>query len=168
MKRTTVAVVLSCCCVSALAQSDDVQKKINEILYGGAKRVQEFGFIHVHIKNDNDGKFGLKSEELSEFLRLRFKNSFASVPYRPAGNALGRKDPDTTGYLWCGVWTVGDTYPVAYHVECKMGPLSKPTMFTDASLGFGSDKNVASSIRGALDDMTTRFATDFFKARGEL
>lgn len=141
---------------------------MDEVLYGPLKQIEYFGFIHVHIKNAGDQKLGMSSEDLTDFLKLRYKNNFANVAYRDEGNLLGVQNADRVGYLWCGVWTVGTDFPVAYHVECKCGSMSNPTTLTDAVLGYGNKKNVPESIRQALDSMVSKFAIQFFKTRKEM
>lgn len=147
----------------------DIQKRWEEVLYGGLKKIEYFGFIHVHLKNKESTKIGLSEEELGDFLRLRYRNNFGNVPYRNLGAKMfDVKDASAVGNLWCGVWTVGDDFPVAYHVECKAGSMANPTILTDAVLGYGNKKNVPETIKKALDDMLSQFAIQFFKTRGDM
>jgi hypothetical protein len=157
--------------VSAQAQEspEDYQRRFDALMYGDLRKVEYFGFIHAHIKNDESARIGITESEMTDFLKLRFKNNFGSTPYKDLGSKLlEQKNPESIGYLWCGVWTVGDDFPIAYHVECKGGSLSKPTILTDAVLGYGNKRNVPEAIKKSIDGMLAQFAVRFFKTRGEL
>ena len=151
--------------------SQDFQKRFEDARYGDLKKIKYFGSIHVHLKNEKSTKIDLNEEELVDYLRLRYKNNFGSVPYRNLGVnmvTLGLKEASTVGRLWCGVWTVGDDFPVAYHVECSFGSMERLQILTDAALGYGNKKNVPETIKKTLDDMLSQFAIQFFKTRGDM
>lgn len=165
-------IVLSVCLPAvahAQQKQQDFEKLMNDFLYGGLKKIESFGFIHVHVKNADDNRLGLKSEELTDYLKLRYKNNFANVAFTDQSKHLGDiKNNDRTGYLWCGVWTVGDDFPVAYHVECKAGSFENPTILSDTVLGYGNKRNVPETIKKSIDEIISRFAIQFYKTRGEM
>ncbi len=137
--------------------------------YRDVKLIEKFGFINMYVKaREEDHRIGLSDEELTSFLKLRYKNNFANVPYKKTNRNISEEDKKKIGTLWCAVWTVGKNYPIAYHVECRMGTYSNDRIFGDATLGFGSKENVPDSIREAVDRMVSGFAILFFKYRGEL
>ena len=170
MLRYLIAAFFCAFTVTAHSQQSDTEalRRMNDVLYGPLKQIEYFGFIHVHIKNSGEQTLGMSSEDLTDFLKLRYMNNFANVAYRKEGNILGVQNMDRIGSLWCGVWTVGTDFPVAYHVECNCGSLSKPTTLTDEVLGYGNKTNVPESIRQALDSMVSKFAIQFFKTRREM
>lgn len=147
---------------------EDWQKKFEEILYGDLKKIESFGFIHVHVKNEEKNKIGMKSEGLTDYLKLRYKNNFSTVAFKSDVFPDKEEVKPKVGYLWCGVWTVGDNYPVAYHVECKLGSWKKSDILEDAVLGYGTKENIPESIRKTLDQIVSRFAIQFYKVRGEM
>ncbi len=152
--------------------------------YKGFKDVQFFGYITVTVDGDAN-KIGLFKSELSDYVKLLFKNNFAGIKYI---NSTG-KPAKEVGFLWFKVWTVGDDYPIAYYVEGKMGSVDEETLFwdkflrfdelgiytftqpsskdfeTNAVLGYGSKTSVPDTIRKSLKDMVEKFAIAFFKAR---
>ena len=150
-------------------QKQDAKTFIDNLLYGELKHIESFGFIYVHIENTESSRLQLNENDLTDYLKLRFKNNFSGVQYKDKTNSLADiKDPKKIGNLWCGVWTVGDDYPVAYHVECQLGSFQKDRILTDAVLGYGSKRNVPDTIRKSIDDIVSRFAVKFFKVRGEM
>lgn len=104
----------------------------------------------------------------NDFLRLRFKNNFSSVALKVMSfeEYSGIKNKDAAGFLWCGIMTVGDTYPVAYHIECRFGSAKESQIMTDSVLGWGSNKNVEDAMKKTIDGMVSKFAVQFFKTRG--
>lgn len=148
---------------------EDLWKFIEESLYGDLRKIESFGFIHVHVKNSKEKGLRPDEKELTDYLKLRFKNNFANVPFKDqSANLSNILESEKIGRLWCGVWTVGSDYPVAYHVECKAGPFSKPEMLSDEHLGYGNSRNVPDQLRKSIDEMVSEFAVRFFKTRKEI
>ena len=157
------------CPVLAEEKTGEQFSDLLQIMYRHVKWVEKFGTIRFHVKNEKDNAIGLSSEKLTDFLKLRYKNNFANFPYETIGllDMISEEQRKKLGSLWCGVWTVGEDYPVAFHLECKLGTYSDD-IFKDAVLGVGSKKNVPDTIRKEADRMVSDFAVDFFKYRGEL
>ena len=83
--------------------------------------------MQVRLRGDDAARIGLRERELTDFLRLRFRNSFAATPFRSRQfRDVPPPELAATGLLWCDVWTVGTDYPVAYHVECQLGSYERP------------------------------------------
>jgi hypothetical protein len=155
--------------------------------YKEFKDVQFFGYITVTVEGDAY-KIGLFKSELTDYVKLLFKNNFAGIKYI---NSTG-KPAKEVGLLRFKVWTVGDDYPVVYYVEGKMGSVDGETFFwdkflevdelnihiftqpsskdyeTSAVTGYGSKTDVPDAIRKSLKDMIEKFAIAFFKARGAI
>jgi hypothetical protein len=164
---------ITLCCWPLLGNGQqtqqDVESFMNELLYGGLKKIDSVGFIHVHLKNSESNKLGLTSEDLTDFLKLRYKNNFGNIPFLDKSKKIGEiKNREAIGNLWCGVWTVGDDYPIAYHVECRFGSFGNPSIVSDEVLGYGNKRNVPESIKNSIDRMTSEFAIQFYKSRGEM
>jgi hypothetical protein len=154
---------------SAQQNQESTEKSVYDVLYADLKKVESFGFIHVHIKNSDGNPLGLSSQDLTDHLKLRYKNSFANVPFRDQSkNLMHVRDPEKVGYFWCGVWTVGDNYPVAYHVECRAGSFANSSILKDAVLGYGNKKNVPDTVKESISNIVSEFAIRFFKTRGEM
>lgn len=154
--------------LSCAAQTSDFARDLENILYSDLKKIESIGFINVRNKSKKSG-IQLNTDELTDYLKLRYKNNFAGFPYRDQSGKLGGlKDAEKIGGLWCSVWTVGTDYPVAYHVACKIGSLKRTEIVDSEFLGYGNKGNVPDSIKKAIDDMVTEFALTFFRVRGEM
>ena len=75
------------------------------------------------------------------------------------------------GFFTCEVWTVGEEYTVAYHVDCNAGSYMMPrtpgTLWNRAVLGYGPKVDIADTIRNGLHSMVEQFATTFYTLRRE-
>lgn len=154
---------------SYAAGNQEDSEDLLAFLYGGLKKIRSFGFIYAHVKNEKENRIGLKSAELTDYLKLRYKNNFGTVPYKELKTIpTDAKGQQESGMLWCGVWTVGDDFPVAYHVECRIGSYSETRILHDEHLGYGNKNNVPQSIKESIEQMVSQFAIQFFKVRGEM
>ena len=157
---------------AATTLNAQTQPSLEEIFYGAFKPVESFGHITLRFEGDDAKAIGMSEEDLTNLLKLRFKNNFAKIPYRdpgPKANELYVKPEGAkVGLLWCQVWLVGTDYPIAYHVECKAGTFKDVQVWHNAVLGYGSKQTVPDRVRAALGKIVEALAVSFFKARGEL
>jgi hypothetical protein len=148
------------------------EKKPNfeSIAYSGFKTIEEFGRIGVYLEG-SAGKIGMEKEGLTDYLRLRFKNSFSGMTFKQAENIfklwLDKEKAKKNGSIIVKIWTVGDDYPIAYHIEIGAGNLTNSWEYKTAMLGYGSKNNVPNSIRESISKLIDELAVAFFKARGE-
>jgi len=145
--------------------------------YGEFRDIRSFGLINVWFEGEDAKKIGLSEEELTDYLKLRFKNNFANITYEDAiaaGIAAGEKVGDLfvnkakgkkLGLLRCIVWVVGDDFPIAYHVKCKAGNFLDQDVWESANLGYGSKNNVPDSIKETLDSHVEELAILVFKVK---
>jgi len=153
------------------AFAEEKKQNFESIFYSGFKTVENFGLINVSLEGTAE-KIGLKKEGLSDYLRLRFKNSFAGMEFKEPENLLeafqDKEKAKRTGNIHVKVWTVGDDYPIAYHIGISAGNLANPRNYETAFLGYGSKQNVPDSVRESISQLIDDLAVAFFKARGEL
>lgn len=57
-------------------------KIFEEIIYKDFKYIEYFNYITVFVKSEHAEEIGLKSEELTKYAKLRFKNNFSSIEYK--------------------------------------------------------------------------------------
>jgi hypothetical protein len=153
--------------ISYADELQDWQKKV----YAGLRSIEKFGSINVSLTGTAE-KLGLNTAQLTDHLALRFKNNFAGMKYEemmkpytvPPGDAARSK----IGTLWCHVWTVGDNYPVALHVTCRLGNFVDPDVHSNAVLGYASKASIQSEVKDSLNSLSEEFAIFFFKMRGEM
>ena len=94
------------------------------------------------------------------------------LSYIDAIGKYGFDSPDINeraGYS-CFVWTVGNDYPVAYHVECEVhsygsGRSHWKSNTQNAVLGYDSSENVPQTIDQKLEDFIEDLASLYYDAR---
>lgn len=157
----------------AFAQKPE-KPNLDKLLYGDLGKIKSFFMIYARVEGTDPAKrdkneIGLDDDQLTEFLRLRFKNNFAQIPYKENYDYdMPVKEREEMGLLWCRAWTVGSTYPIAYHVKCMIGSKEKAEIISDETLGLGSRDVALQAIRSSMDRMVTKFAVMLFRMRGEI
>ena len=145
--------------------------KLYKVEYGFFTKIKSFSIIKVYIQGDAE-KIGLSEDELTDYLRLRIKNSFIGIKRNSefVSEILnkGREHLSTLGTLYINVWTVGEDYPIAYHIEIRGGYLGASNLYTDSALGFGSKNNVPKTVKRVISGLVDKMAIIFFKVRDEL
>lgn len=158
-------------CVSPNAFADKNNKSFESIFYNGFTTIERFGLIGVSLEGSAE-KIGLKKENLTDYLRLRFKNSFAGMEFEETENlwqTMQNKDEaKKVGSINVKVWTVGENYPVAYHIAISAGNLSSSREYENSVLGYGSKQDLPEYVREIISKMVDDLAVTFFKARREL
>lgn len=159
------------------AQDLSTQEDFLRNIYPSFSALEYFGSAQVIFKGDGAEELGLDVVELTDFLRLKYKNTFAGFPYRniidnPSPNLFEQLSDDDfsgrIGSLVATVWIVGTDYPIAYHIELRAGSFNSAREYSDAALGYGSKENVPATVKTALSDMMDDLAITFLKVRGEL
>jgi hypothetical protein len=136
------------------------------------KQIKKFVSVEVQIQGTAE-KLGLKSDELTDTTRVMFLKSFPGVSLEivksPPSNGTERLSQ--LGFLTCEVWTVGEEYIVAYHMDCNAGSYVMPGMpgslWNRAILGYGPKGEISEAIHNGLRSMIEQFAITFFKVRGD-
>lgn len=150
--------------------SESSEKNIEEILYGDVfKEIQYFGLIKVYFEGEDAEKIGLKENELTNYVKLLFNNNFAGIKMKEK-SSLDLKEHKKIGFLLFTVWVVGDVYPIAYHVDSRMGNMLygfDKGAVSKAVLGCGSKSNVPDAIKDSIKNLVEGMAITFFKARGK-
>lgn len=131
-------------------------------------------FVSIEVQTAGSAeKIGLKPSALTDAARIAFRTSFNGLPFEDVTvRALqGTERPNQLGFLTCDVWTVGEEFVVAYHVDCNAGHyLSNKvlgTVWNHALLGYGPKDQIPDTIHRGLRNLIQKLAVAFFKARGE-
>jgi hypothetical protein len=144
---------------------------LDELLYSGFKEVNYFGAIYVIFNSNNEEKIGLNKKELTDYLRLKFKNNFVNIPYKnmSAESLNSAKNKKEIGTIYLHIWTVGQDYPIAFLLELKAGCWgSAYRIFETRHLGFNSKEHIKDEIKKSITTFIEELAITFFKARGEM
>jgi hypothetical protein len=130
-------------------------------------RISSFGFLQAHVENTDgtsSNEVGLTDPEMTKYLRARFASHFPKIGFterRPA--SVSEDEQGRIGRLWCRVWTVGTSYPIAYFVECRLGSFRNEIILEQSALGYDKRESVQETIRKSLDGALAGLAKPFFQ-----
>jgi len=81
MRKLLLVLFLIVLFLGTTSNSQEKKPNLESIVYSGFKTIKKFGSINVSVEGSAE-KIGLNKEELTDYLRLRFKNSFAGMEYK--------------------------------------------------------------------------------------
>ncbi|MCC2642640.1 MAG: exported protein of unknown function [Nitrospira sp.] len=136
------------------------------------RQIKKFVSVEVQTQGTAE-KIGINSADLTDMTRVTLLNKLPGIALEgSSGPSL-----DTTerlsqlGFFTCEVWTVGEQYIAAYHVDCNAGSYTiqktPGSLWNQAILGYGPKDDVADAVRKGVRAMVELFATIFLNARGE-
>jgi hypothetical protein len=171
MKRLILLLVL----LPSFVQAEDGESKIEflRMSYSEFLGIESFGEIRVIFEGEDAEKIGLDEDELSDFLRLKFKNNFAGIPYKEEPDEsfeilLDEERQSKIGSFVVTVWIVGTDQPIVYHMTATVDSWEFEGGFESTVLGYGNKATVPETIRTTITEMVEKAAIMFFKVRGEL
>ena len=135
-------------------------------------QIKKFVSIEVQTLGTAE-KLRLKGGELTDAMRAAFLKNVPGIALEMSGGPSpeGTERLREIGFFTCEVWTVGEAYTVAYHLDCNAGSYSMPrspgTLWNRAILGYGPKDEISDMVRHGLHSMIEQFATTFYKVRGE-
>jgi hypothetical protein len=136
------------------------------------KQIKKFVSVEVQTQGTAE-RIGLKKGELTDLSRLTFLKKFPGIALEGSSGPPvdGTERLNQLGFLTCEVWTVGEEYIVAYHMDCNAGSYFMPRMpgslWNRAILGYGPKDQIPDAVHKGLQTMIEQFAVAFFKVRGE-
>jgi hypothetical protein len=177
-----LALIIICVLLSvpALAQEPDKEAtalleefhKIIENRYSDFKKIERFGGIFITCSGSAE-KIGLSKKGLIDYVKLRYKNNFGNITFKePTPEEISiyfdKARGEKIGQMEFIIWTVGDDYPIAFHIRCTAGNYDRFDIWKSEVLGYGSKNNVPDLVKKTIDGMMEELAVGFFKARGEM
>lgn len=136
------------------------------------RHIKKFVAVEVQTQGTAE-KLGISSAELTDLTRVTLLNKVPGIALEgssgPSPDAPERLNQ--LGFFTCEVWTVGDQYIAAYHVDCNAGSYTAQKMpgslWNQAILGYGPKDEVSDAVRKGVRAMVELFATTFASARPE-
>ena len=141
-------------------------------LFSDLRQIKKFVSVEVQTQGTAE-KIGLKGGDLTDLTRSAFLNKVPGIPLEGSRgpSADGTERLNQLGFFTCEVWTVGEEYIVAYHVDCNAGSyitLNTPgSVWNRALLGYGPKDEVSEAVRKGLRTIIEQFAVSFAKVRAE-
>lgn len=136
------------------------------------RHIKKFVAVEVQTQGTAE-KLGISSAELTDVTRVTLLNKVPGIALEgssgPSPDAPERLNQ--LGFFICEVWTVGDQYIAAYHVDCNAGSYTAQklpgSLWNQAILGYGPKDEVSDAVRKGVRAMVELFATTFANARAE-
>ena len=168
LAHIVLLIVLS---AGSFAVASERKFNIESNLYSGFKTIEKFGLLNISLEGSAE-KFELNKIDLIDYLRLRFKNNFGGMEFKELENisemSKDKEKAKKIAIIHIKIWTVGDDYPIAYHIAINAGNLAHMREYQAAILGYGSRLNVPDSVRKSIAQLVDDLAITFSKARSEL
>jgi hypothetical protein len=132
------------------------KETMQEREYRPARDIKKFTAPTMLLKGTAE-EIGLESRSLTGFLEKQFLQDFAFLQSDFAFD----KTYETweIGLFGCEAWTVGNDYPIAFHVDCAGGSMDEPRHWHYASLGYGPKDRISEIVRKTLDSIVAEYAT---------
>jgi len=173
MKRWLNILIVVCVLLTTSSVKAGYIDPMDKFLHKKFIDIEDFCKIptSVFLKCDDAEKIGLNREKLTDYLRLKVRNNFASIKFREYKNSL--EYTKQTGCISIRVWVVGDS-PVVYHIIAKFASFGDTGGYRYGSiakrevLGYGSKDALPDTIRTSIGNMVEDLAILFYKVRGEL
>ena len=113
-------------------------------------------------------EIGISENSLNNFLKLRLRNDVQSLK-------LCDSDEEAASlsklYLWLNVWTVGESYPIAYHLDFSthltLAPDGLNTPFEASYLGYANVAALEDEIKSATEEAIRTMGIAYLKGVGE-
>ena len=136
------------------------------------RQIRKFVAVEVQTQGTAD-KLGISGAELTDVMRVTLLNKIPGIALEgssgPSADALER--PGQLGFFTCEVWTVGEQYIAAYHVDCNAGSYTVQrtpgSLWNQAILGYGPKDEVSEAVRKGVRAMAEMFAVTFSSARAD-
>ena len=136
------------------------------------RHIKKFVAVEVQTQGTAE-KLGINSAELTDVTRVTLLNKVPGIALEgssgPSPDASER--PNQLGFFTCEVWTVGEQYIAAYHVDCNAGSYTAQknpgSLWNQAILGYGPRDEVSDAVRKGVRAMVELFAATFVTARAE-
>lgn len=143
---------------------DPSKELMREGEYGPAREIKRFTGPTIQLRGTAE-EIGLDSRALASGLEMKFLQDFAFLQ----GNFAFDKTYETweIGLFDCEAWTVGLTYPIAFHLQCVAGSMDEPRHWRYATLGYGPKEKIVETIRKALDSIIGEYASFIRKAHSK-
>ena len=136
------------------------------------RHIKKFVAVEVQTQGTAE-KLGISGAELTDVTRVTLLNKVPGIALE-VSSGLSTDAPERLnqlGFFTCEVWTVGDQYIAAYHVDCNAGSYTAQktpgSLWNQAILGYGPKDEVSDAVRKGVRAMVELFATTFAGVRAD-
>lgn len=136
------------------------------------RHIKKFVAVEVQTQGTAE-KLGISGAELTDVTRVTLLNKVPGIALE-VSSGVSTDAPERLnqlGFFTCEVWTVGDQYIAAYHVDCNAGSYTAQktpgSLWNQAILGYGPKDEVSDAVRKGVRAMVELFATTFAGVRAD-
>ena len=136
------------------------------------RHIKKFVVVEVQTQGTAE-KLGISGAELTDVTRVTLLNKVPGIALE-VSSGVSTDAPERLnqlGFFTCEVWTVGDQYIAAYHVDCNAGSYTAQktpgSLWNQAILGYGPKDEVSDAVRKGVRAMVELFATIFAGVRAD-
>jgi hypothetical protein len=173
MPAWRLSVFLVCLGASALAIVPWAGAEPEATALADLRQIKKFVSVEAQTQGTAE-RLGISRAHLTDLIRVTLLNKVSGVALEassgPAPDASDR--PQQLGFLTCEVWTVGDQYIAAYHVDCSAGAYTRQrlpgTLWNQAILGYGPKEEVPEAVRKGVLALVQQFTSTFARAKAEV
>lgn len=158
----------------------DLDAGLEKVGLTSLSQISELGFMWATclregvLTQSTVEKIGMTKAELESYLSLRARNDLSFLP-KCTNNP---QDDKNAGQLMITlhVWTVGDSYPVAYDIKLKtylasVGPHKVPASldepFSTEYLGYGNSESVPNSVDHVIEESVRDMGISYLRGTGQ-
>ncbi len=165
-------VLLALCSVSLGLAVSALGANPDSVPVSDMRHIKKFVSVEVQTQGTAE-KLGISGPELTDVTRVTLLHKVPGIALEgssgPSPDAPER--PNQLGFFTCEVWTVGEQYIAAYHVDCTAGSYTTQktpgSLWNQAILGYGPKDEVSDAVRKGVRAMVELFAATFTTARGD-
>lgn len=169
MGRLSVLLLLG---IGLLSSSLALGASPDSVPVADMRHIKKFVAVEVQTQGTAE-KLGISATELTDVTRVTLLNKVPGIALEgssgPSPDASERLNQ--LGFFTCEVWTVGEQYIAAYHVDCNAGSYTvqktPASLWNQAILGYGPKDEVSDAVRKGVRAMVDLFAATFASARAE-
>lgn len=106
--------------------------------FGGLEQIERFVAVSVLVEGSAE-KIQLDKDFLTDYARLRFRNSFVDMKLEKTIKIIDEQRSET-GLIYIKIKTYGEDYPIAFYVSCNAISFNSEFLVELSSLGITSKK----------------------------
>ena len=170
MDRSSLRLIATLLIAAAVLVSQRTSAQSTFNPYRELADIQRFVFVSGSFTTPNaDDLVRIRPEEFKNYVVLKVRTNLREIPYREVEWTQRTK---ADGRFYCELMAVDSENKalVAYHVQCtaaKSSPADQSVIWTDSVIGIVGNRNVETTVKGAVDRLVENFAGEFYKAKAQ-
>lgn len=138
--------------------------ELTDFLYKDLSKIKKVNKPSIIFDGSAKSLLEKSEAELKEYAGLVIKRNLPKIKF------IGQEDSYSNdfGRLIFTIWAVGESYPIALHVEISAGPYEQINCYERASMRVSSEEMIKNHIKEAFNTLIEDFAITYLKVSGEM